>query len=224
MTDNELIDLLKERNALIVHCSRPGKGDVGADGLLFPEDLRNAIHICANENRELSCSLVWPEHVKTFGAIGIVLRPRSVASITSISPHDSGTHFDALGKREGGGALFSAEAVDETFANSVDYNEWTVTDADTTGIFVNLSEPLEVAKIFDLFSGPELRCRSDGASGSRRRWPHQPARRDGRLSGFAALRLSPGEHGGDLQRCQRLVHSAGRSRRSPQRHIVLGEA
>ena len=37
MTDEELIDRLKERNALIVHCSRPGKGDVGADGLLFPE-------------------------------------------------------------------------------------------------------------------------------------------------------------------------------------------
>ena len=154
MTDNELMDLLKARNALIVHCSRPGKGDVGAEGLLFPDDLHNAIHICANESRELSSSLVWPEHVKTFGAIGIVLRPRSVASITSISPHDSGTHFDALGKRQGGGVPFSAEAVDETFANSVDYNEWTVTDADTIGIFVNLSEPLEVAKVFDLSADP----------------------------------------------------------------------
>ena len=92
--------------------------------------------------------------MKTFGAIGMVLRPRSVASITSISPHDSGTHFDSLGKRQGGGVPFSAEAVDETFANSVDYNEWTVTDADTIGIFVNLSEPLEVAKIFDLSADP----------------------------------------------------------------------
>ncbi|MGY4197273.1 hypothetical protein [Bradyrhizobium sp. USDA 4520] len=154
MTNEELMDLLKERNALIVHCSRPGKGDVGVDGLLFPADLHNAIHICANESRELSCSLVWPEHVKTFGAIGIVLKPRSVASITTISPHDSGTHFDALGKREGGGVPFSAEAVDETFANSADYNEWTVTDADTMGIFVNLSEPLEVAKVFDLSADP----------------------------------------------------------------------
>lgn len=146
MNDEELIELLKERSALIVHCSRPGKGDVGAGGLLFPEDLRTAIHICAKENRELSCSLVWPAHVKTFGAIGIVLRPRSVASITSISPHDSGTSFDEAGKREGGGVPFSREAVDQTFANSQDYNEWTVTDADTIGIFVNLYEPLEVAQ------------------------------------------------------------------------------
>ncbi len=154
MADEELIDWLTERNALIVHCSRPGKGDVGADGLLFPEDLRKAIHICAHERRELSCSLVWPEHVKTFGAVGIVLRPRSVASITSISPGDSGTHFDLLGKRQGGGVPFSTEALDETFANSVDYNEWTVTDADTIGIFVNLSEPLEVAKTFYLSADP----------------------------------------------------------------------
>lgn len=129
-----------------MHCSRPGKGDVGVDGKLFPEDLRHAITICANEHRELSCSLVWPAHVKTFGAIGLILRPRSTASISSISPHDSGTSFDDAGKREGSGVPFSRQAVDETFANSEDYNEWTVTDADTIGIFVNLYQSLEVAQ------------------------------------------------------------------------------
>ncbi|WP_448658465.1 hypothetical protein ACPVPU_13440 [Sphingomonas sp. CJ99] len=146
MNDEELIELLNQRRALIVHCSRPGKGDVGEDGLLFPEDLQTAIRICANESRELSCSLVWPAHVKTFGAIGIILRPRSVASITSVSPHDSGTSFDGTGKRAGSGVPFSRDTVEQTFANSQDYNEWTVTDADTIGIFVNLYEPLQVAR------------------------------------------------------------------------------
>jgi hypothetical protein len=146
MTIDELMELLVEREALIVRCSRPGKGDTGADPRLFPEDLRHAITICAEVHRELSYSLIWPAHVKTFGAVGIILKPRSTASISSISPHDSGTSFDDAGKREGGGVPFSREAVDETFANSQDYNEWTVTDADTIGIFVNLYQPLEVAK------------------------------------------------------------------------------
>jgi hypothetical protein len=146
MTYDALIQLLTERQALIVHCSRPGKGDVGADGLLFPEDLRNAITICGEQHRELSCSLIWPAHVKTFGAVGIILKPRSIASITSISPHDSGSSADESGKRQGMGVPFSAQAVEDTFANSQDYNEWTVTDADTIGIFINLYQPLEIAR------------------------------------------------------------------------------
>lgn len=146
MTYDELMQLLTERQALIVHCSRPGKGDVGTGGLLLPEDLYNAITICGEQHRELSCSLIWPAHVKTFGAVGIILKPRSIASITSISPHDSGTSPDENGKRQGMGAPFSAQAVEDTFANSQDYNEWTVTDADTIGIFVNLYQPLEIAK------------------------------------------------------------------------------
>jgi hypothetical protein len=146
MNDDELIELLNQRRALIVHCSRPGKGDVGEDGLIFPKDLQTAINICANESRELSCSLVWHAHVKTCGAIGIILRPRSVASIISVSPHDSGTSFDGTGKRAGSGVPFSRDTVEQTFVNAQDYNEWTVTDADTIGIFINLHEPLEVAR------------------------------------------------------------------------------
>ena len=79
MTDDELICLLIERKALIVHCSRPGKADEGIDGLLFPADLKNAAEICGKQHKELSCSLVWPTHVKTFGAIGIVLKAENPA-------------------------------------------------------------------------------------------------------------------------------------------------
>jgi hypothetical protein len=149
MTDNELIDLLTERRALIVHCSRPGKADDGVDRPLFPNDLKNATEICANEHKDLSCSLIWPAPVKTFGAVGIVLRPRSTASITSICPIDAGSSFDPItGKRQGGGIPFSRQAVHDTFANAADYNEWTITDADAVGIFINFHERIQVPKIF----------------------------------------------------------------------------
>ncbi|GGF11903.1 hypothetical protein GCM10011611_16930 [Aliidongia dinghuensis] len=147
MTKDELLELLKARKALIVHCSRPGKADEGTGGLLFPDDLKNAIEICANQGKELSCSLIWPAHTHTYGAIGIILNPRSTASIASVCPGDAGTSYDPVtGKRTGAGVPFSRHAVEETFAKASDYNEWTVTDADTLGIFVNLAEELVVAK------------------------------------------------------------------------------
>lgn len=148
MTKDELLELLEARKALIVHCSRPGKADEGTGGLLFPDDLMNATEICANQGKELSCSLVWPAHTHTYGAIGIILNPRSTASIASISPDDAGTSYDPVtGKRTGAGVPFSRHAVEQTFAKASDYNEWTVTDADTVGIFVNLAEDLIVAKV-----------------------------------------------------------------------------
>jgi hypothetical protein len=147
MTYDELIDLLIERKALIVHCSRPGKGDEGIDGLLFPNDLKRAIAVCGSGCGDLSCSLIWPAHTKTFGAVGIILKPRATSSITSISPADAGTRYDpATCRRTGGGGPFSRQAVDETFAKANDYNEWTVLDAETVGIFISTEQPLEVAK------------------------------------------------------------------------------
>lgn len=154
MTYEELIELLGSRNALIVHCSRPGKGDVGPAGRLFPDDLRDAIDLCDTGAGDVSCSLIWPGHSKTFGAIGIILKPRSTASITSAHPTDAGTSPDANGRRTGLGAPFSREAVMDTFTSSSDYNEWTVADADTIGIFINLLEPLEVAKVVNLMQDP----------------------------------------------------------------------
>lgn len=144
MEYDELIKLLIERQALMVHCSRPGKAD-GPGGRLFPDDLQHAIDNCGSPEHDLSCSVVWPDHVETFGAVGIILRPRSLDSITSICRHDSGSFLDQ-GKLENMGDPFSAQAVEETFNNSEGYNEWTVTDADTVGIFINLSEPLDVAR------------------------------------------------------------------------------
>lgn len=152
MTYDELMRLLIERRALIVHCSRPGKsgdeqryGKLSADDLLFPGDLRNAIDAAAGTG-ELSCSLIWPDHLKSFGAVGIVLRPRSTDSVRSISPIDAGSSWDeTTGKRTGSGEPFSAEAVHETFDNATDYNEWVIGDAECIGIFVHPTERLEVA-------------------------------------------------------------------------------
>lgn len=147
MTDEEFLGELAKRNALIVHCSRPGKGDEGIDGLLFPQDLQNAIDICANQSTELCCSVVWPGHTETFGAIGIILKPRSTASVTLICTTDGGTSINPqTGRRDGAGTKFSAQAVLDTFANPAGYNEWNVQDAETIGIFVHPSDPPEVAQ------------------------------------------------------------------------------
>ncbi|MGU3404626.1 hypothetical protein [Methylobacterium brachiatum] len=152
MTYDELMRLLIERQALIVHCSRPGKnadeqryGNLRGDDLLFPGDLRNAIDAVAGTG-ELSCSVIWPDHLMTYGAVGIVLRPRSTDSVRSISPIDAGSSWDeTTRKRTGGGVPFSAAAVDETFANTISYNEWVVADAECIGIFMHPTEPMEVA-------------------------------------------------------------------------------
>lgn len=101
MPYEELIDLLSSRNALIVHCSRPGKGDEGLNGRLFPNDLRDAIKVCETGVGDVSCSVIWPGHCKTFGSIGIVLKPRSIAAITSAHPTDAGTVRDTNGRRTG---------------------------------------------------------------------------------------------------------------------------
>jgi hypothetical protein len=135
MTHAELLAELQTRKALIVHCSRTGKGDEAIGGLFYPDDLRNAISICA-AGTELCCSAIWPHHLETFGPVGIILKPHSTASVTSICDQDSGSCLDQeTGKRVGMGAPFSKEAVHGTFANATDYNEWNVKNADTIGVF-----------------------------------------------------------------------------------------
>jgi hypothetical protein len=114
---------------------------------VFPDDLRYAVEICGRQNKELSCSVIWPGHVQTFGDVGIVLVPRSTDSVSSVSPTDSGTVIlDATGGRDGNGSPFSAQSVSATFRESTGYNEWTVKDAETVGIFVCPKAQLQIAK------------------------------------------------------------------------------
>jgi hypothetical protein len=151
MNYDELMVELVTRKALIVHCSRPGKADLGSKGLLFPCDLHNANDICANQGKELCCSVIWPGHVETFGDIGIILKPRSTASVTSICTTDGGTWFDpGAGKRLGAGDPFSRQTVIDTFLKATTYNEWNVRNVDTIGIFVaSEANTLQVAKAVD---------------------------------------------------------------------------
>lgn len=144
MTYEDLVAELVARQALIVHCSTVAKEGSGRP--LFPEDMHTAAAILDAGLEQLSCSVVWPGHQHSYGAVGIVVRPRSTASITSLKPHDAGSILDpSTGSLLGDGAPFSAQAVAETFEGSVGYNEWTVGNADCVGIFVNRLEPLTVA-------------------------------------------------------------------------------
>ena len=145
MTLIKLIDTLRQHQALIVHCSRPGKGDVKAADPVFPNDLRQAMNGAACSTGGLSCSVIWPAHTRTFGSVGIILRPRSEQSVSAISFGDAGSYLDPVtGKRLSHSSVaqpLSAQAVEATFENAADYNEWIVDDADTVGIFINLQHP-----------------------------------------------------------------------------------
>jgi len=137
MTYQKLLAELVSRKALIVHFSRPGKGDEGKNAVLFPQDMINAIDLCDTGKTELCCSVIWPGHVETFGDIGIVLKPRTTEAITMICTTDGGTSVDpATGRRVGAGVPFSDQAVEDTFANPTSYNEWNIDDADTIALFV----------------------------------------------------------------------------------------
>ncbi len=150
MKYEELLSELIRRKAFVVHCSAAEQGDQAGHEqppLLFPDDLSKAIHVVANERGELACSVVWPEHIKTFGSVGIVLKPRSVEFIISVKSGDAGSFRDPnTGKRIGMGLPFVRQTFANTFTDAKDYNEWSVTDADTVGIFVNTTDKLFVAR------------------------------------------------------------------------------
>jgi hypothetical protein len=174
MNNAELLAELQTRKALIVHCSRTGKGDEEPGGLFYPDDLRYAIAICT-AGKELCCSVVWPDHLETFGPVGIILKPRSTASITSICNQDSGSGIDPkTSKRVGVGAPFSKQAVLGTFDNATDYNEWDVRDADTVGIFVHPKQQWDVARL----------CKFSDIPG------YDPAMGDGEVIGAVTISLA----------------------------------
>jgi hypothetical protein len=145
MTVDDLIETLRQHRALIVHCSRPGKGNVQDEEAVFPDDLRRAVDGAARSTGGLSCSVIWPAHVHTFGSVGIILRPRSMQSVSEICFEDAGSYRDSnTGKRHSHASIaqpLSEKAVADTFLNAAGYNEWIVDDADTVGIFVNLQNP-----------------------------------------------------------------------------------
>lgn len=144
MDIEELRAELSRREAIIVHCSRPGRdGETGPPKPIYPQDLKETIRDLSQGGfRPVSCSVVWPEHQATFGAVGIILEPRSLSEIQSMHPADAGYSVEFGGL----GAAPSAEALRDTFEKSAGHNEWVLTGADVKGIFVNLTERVEVAR------------------------------------------------------------------------------
>lgn len=133
MTYEDLIRRLRDRSALIVHFSHHANMRAGG---VFPADL----HAAALNSRlwPLSCCLVWPAHSMSLpGSVGLVLRPRSLASIVGVSSSDAGYATDRDGSELGAGQPLD----DDTFKRSFQvpdggYNEWRVRESEVVGIYV----------------------------------------------------------------------------------------
>lgn len=145
MTFDDLHAQLIERGAFIVHCSRPGRGGetLGPPKPLYPDDLKAAIHDLTNDmGRHVCCSVVWQANQNTFGALGVVIKPRQLSDITEVCPIDGGTGGDG----KGAGLPLSAETFETTFKNTATYNEWVMIGGEIVGLFVSSIEPLQVAR------------------------------------------------------------------------------
>jgi hypothetical protein len=138
MTYDELIRRLRARNALIVHFSHHSKM---RDGGVFPADLHAVI---ANSRAwPLSCCVVWPGHKMSLpGSVGVVLRPRSLASIVGVGKSDIGSTTMADGSQGSLGDKLDDESFAKTFdVAEGDYNEWRMIESDVVGVYVENSSP-----------------------------------------------------------------------------------
>ena len=144
MTLDDLKTELGRRRALIVHCTRPGRDGERNALPIYPDDLRSAIHdIACNVNRPVSCSVVWPEHLSSFGPFGVAIRPTCLEGLGRLCPIDAGH-----GAAGSDGKEFSAEALEQLFAESRPgaHNEWILTSGHVDAIWVNLAENLVVSR------------------------------------------------------------------------------
>lgn len=137
VTLNEILDSFRVRTALLVHCSREGKGDDPVERV-YPDDLRDAIDVLQSGTGELSCSVVWPDHLHAYGSVGIVLRPRGPHSIKGIGPGDAGTTYDRQTRRRDAGLTvpLTETSLARAFDPATSHNEWVVEDADVVGIYL----------------------------------------------------------------------------------------
>lgn len=152
MTYEDLIRNLRAKKALIVHFSHHAK--MRQDGV-FPADLHAAI---ANSRAwPLSCSVVWPGHgMPVVGSVGVVLHPRSLASVVGASNQDAGSMTLPDGTENGRGTALDANVLADTLnPPSGQYNEWRMRECDVIGIYVeNLGEIL--AKKTVVIEAPDI--------------------------------------------------------------------
>jgi hypothetical protein len=148
MTDAELTDGLRQRNASVVHFSH--HAEMGRR-TVFPTDLLQAI-----ENKDawtLSCHVIWPDHrMDLVGSVGIILQPTAISQVISVSSRDSGSREHHDGSDQSSGVPLSKESLDATFNPTGAYNEWRVKGAQVAGIFV-AEPPLIYTKKIQLIGG-----------------------------------------------------------------------
>ncbi|MCG5248221.1 hypothetical protein [Methylorubrum extorquens] len=143
--------MLRTYNALIVHFSGMPRGS-GATAY-YPNDLEYAV---ANTTAtRLACSTVKPYDVfgpsqssNATGSVGIILAPRTNASILDVWPTDAGSSRSRIVR------YVTLQECEDTITQRVGYNEWAVTDYEVLGLFV--MDPMQVVgfqKLPDGFGG-----------------------------------------------------------------------
>ena len=147
MTLDDILDALRNHDALLIHCSRPGRGQE-PDEMVYPDDLRKAIKILDEGQGALCCSVVWPQHTAAFGTVGIVIRPRSAASILGVVTGDGGTTYDAETRVRSLGRTvpLTLQNLSLTFTPTDEHNEWLVENADCVGIYFINGEYAQVSE------------------------------------------------------------------------------
>jgi hypothetical protein len=153
---SEIHDLLRRRNALIVHFSGAPKGagvDRGA-GHLFPVDLQHVI--AGHAMGGVSCSVIRPGDVfhgferSATGCIGVLLGLKSKDSLVAVDRHDCGFIENASGIR-----IVQAERditpadLASTLNDRDDYNEWIVRDSVVLCIFAAAPYEVSILKVPD---------------------------------------------------------------------------
>lgn len=96
----------------------------------------------------LPCSLIWPAHQATYGSVGIVIKPRTFASVKGVVTGDGGTTYDdATGERSKGRTVpLTMQNLPSAFTPTGEHNEWTVADADCVGIYFAPGRYAQVAE------------------------------------------------------------------------------
>lgn len=169
-TVQEMYDVLKKYNALIVHFSGAPKGaGASRNNNLYPNDLQHAIN--GHAQGGLSCSTVIPRdnfqglYRNATGCIGIVLGLKGKESLSGAYPKDCGSNEDEKNKRL---SFIQNELAITDIENTItnrpfgNYNEWIIKDYNVLGIFA--VSPFEIAFLESPASPPGMpdRLKPDG--------------------------------------------------------------
>ena len=145
-TKADVIEFLRRRSALIVHFASAPR--LAGTGLRYPASLLGVI---SDPSLELSSSVVQPGDRFGMGAtprnatgmIGLILSPRSDASVISIDASDAGSYVGKGGRRHFIPRSFDVHALEESMeargqaaGPEAAYNEWGMRDYEIVGLFV----------------------------------------------------------------------------------------